>query len=442
MNVQLKTKALAVFLGDIFFLYLSLFVTLLLRSGGHLSSDILATHLPPFTIIFCFWLLVFYIAGLYDVHRMRNSVDFFSSLFVSIFINVFFAIGFFYAFPSFGIAPKTTLLGFVIAFFLIEAFWRRGFNRFVTHRAIKLPVLILGATKTTFALADFITENPHLGYTLASHITTPLESDHLRQLLLTHQVAVVVIPENLAANTSLAHTLTDAVVRGVEVHSEIVFYEHILRQIPLASVTPAWFFDVAFSSPTLYDQFKRGVELCGAFLLQIIVFPLEILLAILIFITSPGPVFYSQLRMGKHNRVFRLYKFRTMRVDAEKNGAQWSSGANDPRVTAIGKLLRYTHLDELPQLFNVLRGEVAFVGPRPERPEIIENIAPQVPFYHMRHMVTPGITGWAQINFKKDQTIEDVKTKLQYDLYYIEHRSFLFDIAILIRTIRSFFINM
>jgi lipopolysaccharide/colanic/teichoic acid biosynthesis glycosyltransferase len=299
----------------------------------------------------------------------------------------------------------------------------------------------LGDTATTLTLADFIHNNPQLGYALHSHITTPIEPEKIHNLLLKNQISVVVIPENLTAHASLAKTLTDAVVHGVEVHSEIVFYEHIMRQIPLSSVTPAWFFDVAFSSPTLYDQFKRGVELIAACLLQVLIFPIELFIVIIIFITSPGSVLYSQLRVGRHNKIFRLYKFRTMRIDAEKNGAQWSTGANDPRATFIGKLLRYTHLDELPQLFNVIRGEVSFVGPRPERPEIIEKIAPEVPFYHMRHMVSPGITGWAQINFKKDQTIEDVKTKLQYDLYYIEHRSFLFDIAIIIRTIKSFFIN-
>lgn len=441
MNVRLRARALTVFIGDIAIFYASLFVALLIRVEPTLSTSLIALHLTPFTLILFFWVLIFYISGLYDVPRMRNGTDFFSTLFISILVNVFIAIGFFYTFPVFGIAPKTTLLFFVVTFFIFEVLWRRGFNRYIATQKDKLGVLLLGNTTTSTEILRLINSHPHLGYVSVGHFPHAISSEQLRAFLQNTDGLVVTLSETFSHDKTIASILADAVVSGIEVHSEILFYEELVRQVPLANVTPSWFFDTQFSKQTLYDQFKRTFELIGAVLLQIILLPLELCIALLIRITSRGPVFYRQARVGKHGNVFQIYKFRSMRVDAEAAGAQWSGGANDPRVTLFGKFLRHSHLDELPQLLNIIRGEVSFVGPRPERPEIIAKLTPEIPFYHMRHMVTPGITGWAQINFKKDQTIDDVKRKLEYDFYYIKHRSFLFDIAIIVRTVKSLFIN-
>jgi exopolysaccharide biosynthesis polyprenyl glycosylphosphotransferase len=179
------------------------------------------------------------------------------------------------------------------------------------------------------------------------------------------------------------------------------------------------------------------VELVVAALLMAVAAPLMLLVAVVVRVDSPGAVLYRQERVGEKGRVFPLYKFRTMRPDAEAaTGPVWASTGGDPRITRVGRLLRKTRLDELPQLLNVLRGEMAFVGPRPERPHFVENLRKVIPYYEERHSVKPGITGWAQIKFGYGSTIEDAEEKLQYDLYYIKHMSLIFDLGIVVDTLK------
>jgi lipopolysaccharide/colanic/teichoic acid biosynthesis glycosyltransferase len=157
-------------------------------------------------------------------------------------------------------------------------------------------------------------------------------------------------------------------------------------------------------------------------------------------LTSRGSVIYKQQRIGKNGRVFILYKFRTMIPEAESDGPKWAE-EQDERVTIIGRFLRRTHLDELPQLINVIKGDLSFVGPRPERPEFVEHLKKKIPYYEIRHLIKPGITGWAQINYKYASSIDDTYEKLQFDIYYIKKRSIVLDILILLKTIKTVFIN-
>jgi exopolysaccharide biosynthesis polyprenyl glycosylphosphotransferase len=168
----------------------------------------------------------------------------------------------------------------------------------------------------------------------------------------------------------------------------------------------------------------------------ILTLPLLPLIMLAIRLDSKGPVFYTQTRVGKAGRVFKVVKFRTMRQDAEAAGPQWA-GDNDPRITRIGKFLRSSRLDEIPQLWCVLRGDMAFVGPRPERPEFIELLSKQIPFYGVRHMVRPGLTGWAQVKYKYGSTVEDSREKLQYDLFYIKNASIGLDLLIMFQTVKT-----
>jgi exopolysaccharide biosynthesis polyprenyl glycosylphosphotransferase len=169
--------------------------------------------------------------------------------------------------------------------------------------------------------------------------------------------------------------------------------------------------------------------------------PLVLLATVLLRMTSPGPVLYSQTRVGKDGNPFTIYKFRSMRIDAEAmSGAVWST-QNDPRVTPVGRFIRRTRIDELPQLWNVLRGDMSFVGPRPERPEFIAELSRQIPYYGQRHVVRPGLTGWAQVRHGYGATIADAQEKLQYDLFYIKHMSFAFDLYIVFETIKTVLIR-
>lgn len=183
-----------------------------------------------------------------------------------------------------------------------------------------------------------------------------------------------------------------------------------------------------------YAIVKRIFDLVAAALVALVTLPLFPLIALAIRIDSPGTVFYKQDRVGQNGQVFRIYKFRTMRTDAERNGAVWAM-EGDPRITRVGNLMRRSRLDELPQLLNVLRGEMTFVGPRPERPEFTSVLERELPGYAQRHLVKPGLTGWAQVRYRYASSIQDTATKLEYDLYYVRHRSLRFDARILFQTI-------
>ncbi len=189
-----------------------------------------------------------------------------------------------------------------------------------------------------------------------------------------------------------------------------------------------------------YDNLKRGFEIFISLVIFIVLLPLTILIVLLVKITSSGPVIYRQIRVGELGKQFYLYKFRTMIKDAESDGPKWAQ-KSDERVTFLGKILRYSHLDELPQLINILKGEVSFVGPRPERPEFVADLEKKIPYYQIRHLVKPGITGWAQVNYRYGASVADSNEKLKYDLFYLKNRSLFLDIIIMLRTLKFFFVN-
>jgi lipopolysaccharide/colanic/teichoic acid biosynthesis glycosyltransferase len=218
------------------------------------------------------------------------------------------------------------------------------------------------------------------------------------------------------------------------------FYERIMERIPPFTFSESWFLtNLREQQKKMYDRFRILIDYVTAALLSIVGLVTLPFVALLIKSTSRGPVFYHQLRIGQHGRTFRIYKYRTMKVlsadgSAETAGAEYAS-ENDIRITSVGKLLRKTRLDELPQVINILRGEMSFIGPRPERPEFVQKLTAAMPFYSLRHLVKPGLTGWAQIHKGYYGTIDENLQKLEYDLFYIKNRGPLIDLAITLRTI-------
>ncbi len=216
------------------------------------------------------------------------------------------------------------------------------------------------------------------------------------------------------------------------------FYERLTGRVSLDMLRPSW---LIFSgrgrqarlSGALRTFMHRFAALAG-FVLSL---PLALLTAVLIKLESPGPVFYTQERVGKNGRPFRLYKFRSMRTDAEKDGPVWAGKDGDARVTRVGRVIRKIRLDEIPQFWNILRGEMNFVGPRPERPHFVRQLAEEIPFYEQRHLIPPGLTGWAQIKYPYGASVEDARQKLQYDLYYIKNQSLVLDAVILFETVKT-----
>jgi exopolysaccharide biosynthesis polyprenyl glycosylphosphotransferase len=247
-----------------------------------------------------------------------------------------------------------------------------------------------------------------------------------------HEIVACYTPE------TPRHELLDlsrSMLSGVQVTGYSTFIERTFFTVPAEQIGAEWFFHINTSPDyALYRAAKRVADVVLAASGLFVAGPILLLATIFIRLESPGSAFYSQLRMGQYNRPFRIWKLRSMRDDAEDQGAQWAQ-RNDPRVTRLGRWLRLTRLDEAPQFFNVLRGEMSFVGPRPERPEFVETLAKDIRFYPQRHLVKPGITGWAQINYPYGATAEDALNKLKYDLYYLKYASPLLDLQIVLRTI-------
>ncbi len=436
------------FLGDILALYVALFLTLAARYGTGLYKEFADVQFAPFTIIFILWLLVFYIAGLYDLRRLRNNLDFLKTLALSLVTNAVIAVLFFYLIPAFGIAPKTNLFIFLVVFAVIEIYWRRFFNRITESGEAPNRVVLVGTGPSAKEIAATIKENPQLGYVITAELTGE-EASHtpgvIERATRAQGANLVAVPRELKRKEPLAIVLYRLFGRGISVIDLDSFYEVVMRKVPLADIEETWFLENIENTARFYDPFKRAAEFFVAAIIGVVLLPFEILIALLITITSRGPIFIRQERVGKSGAPFTLYKFRSMVAlapdgQAETQGAQWTA-QNDRRVTPFGKFIRATHLDELPQLWNIIKGDVSFVGPRAERPEFVTKLAAQIPFYEVRLLVRPGVTGWAQINYRADLTPEDVKQKLQYDIYYLKNRSPVLDLAIILKTLKSIFVN-
>ncbi len=252
------------------------------------------------------------------------------------------------------------------------------------------------------------------------------------------RITDIVVGPDAAANANVMQWMVRCLQSGCRVTNEAIFYEKATGRILVDEITPSWFLiaDLKVHCDE-HGTLKRVIDLVTAGVGLCLSAPLWPLIALAVKLCDRGPVFYSQTRVGQNGTVFRLYKFRTMRTDAENGRSVWCS-PNDPRVTAVGRFLRRTRLDELPQLYNVLIGDMSIVGPRPERPDIVAELSEKVPYYSERHLVKPGLSGWAQISFRYGASIEDAKRKLQFDLYYLKHMSFELDTIILFRTVGTF----
>ena len=243
--------------------------------------------------------------------------------------------------------------------------------------------------------------------------------------------------DKLLGDPKLTGKLLQYKLEGLQYYNYLEFYETYENKLPISHLSPKWFlentgFEIYHNNFNL--KAKRLLDLFFAMLIGIFAAPVIVLAAIIVKLESKGPIFFIQERIGEGNKKFNIVKFRSMTTDAEKDGPQWAS-KNDNRVTKFGKIMRATRIDELPQLWNVLRGEMSFVGPRPEREFFIQQLEKEIPYYNLRHTVKPGLTGWAQVMYPYGASVEDAYRKLQYDLYYIKHHSIPFDVKVLLKTV-------
>ena len=247
---------------------------------------------------------------------------------------------------------------------------------------------------------------------------------------------IVAVRERRGGVLSLRELL-DCKLAGLRIRDLSSFFECVQGQIRLDSLRASWLiYGDGFRQGWLRTFVKRCFDLVVALLLLLVFMPIMIVTAVLILLEDGAPIFYAQERVGLGGRVFRVVKFRSMRRDAERDGKPRWASANDDRVTRIGKVIRKLRIDELPQLFNVLRGDMSLVGPRPERPFFVEQLTEQIPFYAVRHCVKPGVTGWAQVRYQYGASVDDAAEKLQYDLYYVKNHTLVLDTLVLFETVR------
>jgi sugar transferase (PEP-CTERM system associated) len=224
---------------------------------------------------------------------------------------------------------------------------------------------------------------------------------------------------------------------GVIIENSSTLMERLTGKLQLDGLNPSTLiFTEGFRMNAVQQLFRRLLSLAVSFTALLICLPFLPLIILAVRLSSPGPILFSQTRVGQRGSLFTAYKFRTMRKDAEAQGAVWAT-KDDPRVTTAGRIMRSTRIDEIPQLWNVLRGDMAFVGPRPERPEFVQWLSQEIPFYDLRHMIRPGITGWAQVRYRYGASLEETKRKLEYDLYYVKHQSIGLDLLIMFETIKT-----
>jgi lipopolysaccharide/colanic/teichoic acid biosynthesis glycosyltransferase len=261
--------------------------------------------------------------------------------------------------------------------------------------------------------------------------------DQVIEMLAAHAVDEIVVASELASDPGVGRAVAPCLEGRCRVTDQATFVEKLLGEVPAESITAEWFLRADVQNRGNYEAVSRTMDLCVAAVGLLLTLPIWPLIALLIWLDSRGPVLFRQVRVGQHGRCFSICKFRTMRPDAEKDGASWAR-QNDARVTRVGRYLRKSRLDELPQLLNILRGDMSLVGPRPERPEFVHNLEQLLPHYRLRHLIRPGLTGWAQIHYGYGSNVADAHRKLCYDLYYLKHRSVELDLAILIRTFGTF----
>ncbi|MFA5185757.1 MAG: sugar transferase [Patescibacteria group bacterium] len=443
----IKVKRLLLVAGDYAVFSAALLLTLLLRNGG-LDQYNLQIHALPFAILGLIWLVSFYIVGLYNLSLTRDTLTFFRTFLEGMVVNLALALGFFYLFPFFGIAPRTNLILDFVLILLLGYTWRLAFNKLIAPALFRNRILFIGHANDAQRLNTLL-DSSALGFELVAvaetapgtrfddgRITWHVSVDLIDQILKERGIHTIVMGHKPDDIPGLRDSLYKTLFTPVTLVDRATLEETVTGRVPLEYVSQTWFLEhLRENEKAWYDAVKR---ICDIILsLPIGLFTLVVLpfLAILIKLTSPGPVFYTQIRIGKHGKPFRILKLRTMKRDAESSGKPQFATVDDPRITKVGKFLRSARLDELPQIWNVLRGDLSLIGPRPERPEFVEELTRQMPYYGLRHLTRPGLTGWAQVNFPYASTFEDNLKKLQYDLYYIKNRSPLLDVAILLKTI-------
>ena len=453
MNLRnrINKKVLLIFIGDIIIFYIALYMALVIRYGSNLTSGIVSTHMTSFGIIFALWLIIFGASGFYDLRSMKNEKVFLYRLMRVMITNTIAAITLFYLFP-FEIEPRRNL--FIIAGFAVIGIfiWRYFFNLLIIRTAVT-RVIFMGFNAEMVALAGFLLNHPQLGHKPVCFISNheqplilpsdirhiPLNNPQLSRAIKDTKPDMIIISPEMKGNKMTVNILLSLIPLGIGVAEFPAFHEAMTGKIPLSLIEEIWFLENLIGiKKRSYEFLKRLFDMLSSLLVGFVTLIFLPFIALAIKFDSSGPIFFRQTRVGRHGKLFTLIKFRSMIANADSlSGLKIHGQQEDPRQTRIGSIMRKTYLDELPQIINILRGEMSFIGPRPERPEYVEELKTKIPFYETRFLVPPGITGWAQMNMENNASVEDAPEKLQYDLYYIKNRTLILDLLISLRTLST-----
>jgi sugar transferase (PEP-CTERM system associated) len=421
------------------------------RLGAAAWPLVLVDVLPKALVITCVCQLCLYYGDLYDNPQTGNRQELLIRTLQALGATFLILAGIYTLFPELVIARGVLGLSATLAVMAVIA-WRVTFVWVTRQVGPRERLLLVGASTAGLALARELHEREELGVRIVGLVDTDTAAAE-RDVALPFLGTIEDIPAIVRARSvdrvvvSLADArgklpmqkLLEMKLDGVSFDYFPSVYEEYTGKIAVENLRPSWLiFSPGFRKTRLLLAVKRAIDIMTAAIGLALAAPIIVLLAAAVKLTSPGPAFYSQRRVGRDGRVFTVHKLRSMRADAEREtGPVWVAHGGDARITPLGRLMRRTRLDELPQFWNILIGTMSVVGPRPERPEFVESLVQQIPFYGQRHVVKPGLTGWAQVRYTYGATVEDAVEKLQYDLFYIKNLSMAFDLFIMFETIKT-----
>ncbi|MDQ5949165.1 MAG: hypothetical protein QG589_291 [Patescibacteria group bacterium] len=437
-----KKEAIILFCGDIFFFTLSLWLALYVRFWQIPTWVRFQDHLAPFSLLFIAWILVYFIAGLYEKHTLLLKSKLPNVIFNAQIINSAIAIVFFYITPYVGIAPKTILFIYIFISFVFILGWRLYGIGFLGAKQ-KQPALLIGSGKEMKELLDEVNNNDRYDIEFVSsidvhHVSALDIQEDIIKPIYANDIKIIAVDFSHEQTMPLLPHLYNLIFSKVRFIDSHRIYEDIFDRIPLSLVNYSWFLENISVSPKFtYDFLKRVMDIIVSFIAGVVSLVVYPFVYVAIKLDDGGNVFIKQVRVGHNNVPMHILKFRTMSVDDAGDG----DVDRAMKITRVGKFLRVSRIDELPQLWNVLKGDISLIGPRPELPNLVNLYEKEISFYNVRHLIKPGLSGWAQLYQKTPPKFatdyDQTKTKLSYDLYYIKNRSFWLDIKIALKTVRE-----
>ena len=439
-----QSRILLLLTGELSIILVS-FILAIFISFGSAAELVLWASLWKVIAVALLLLLCGYYMELYDYRSLTFSRGTYIVILKLIGVVAFTLAVVTFLHPAFSVGKNSLLLGL---FVLTPTWlvWRTAGERLILHPALRERIYVIGEGELASRVVNVIETRNDLGMDVVGWERQVDKPELVQQSLgrivrdvpTEHGVDRVIVALQDRRSTMPVKELLDLRLRGVVVEDATTVLEGLSGKIEIDELRPSWLiFGDGFRLRPKHQFARRVISMFASLVLTLLTIPIVPIVALLIRLTSRGPVLYKQKRVGRGGRVFNCYKFRTMRCDAEADtGPTWAQD-NDPRITPVGRFLRKSRLDEIPQLWNVLKGDMAFVGPRPERPEFVEELSQIIPYYTLRNATKPGITGWAQVSYKYGNTLDDVKEKLRYDLYYIKNWSPALDFWIMFKTIHT-----